>query len=110
MDTFEKYLLRRRTQQHGLGGASHARRVELRPKNDNAPVNGAERLQSLVALLAIIQAWAETRHRDISASDECRSAPFFAGGMVTSLYVAVEREMLFGREAGPIYIESVLPL
>lgn len=96
-DTFEKYLLRRRRQQNGLGRASHARRVELRPKNYNAPVNSAEGLQSLVALLAIIQAWAEARHRDISARDECWGAPFFAGGTVTSLYVAVEREMLFGR-------------
>lgn len=59
-DAFKEYLLWRRTQQHGLGRASQARRVEVRPKNDDATISGAERLQSLVALLAIIQAWTET--------------------------------------------------
>ena len=76
--------------------------MEARPEHGNFIGVIAKGLHALVALLAVVQAGAESIYQDIGALDEARRRPLTSGEVIPGLDVAVDAKVQSETEVGPV--------
>lgn len=73
------------------GAVLHSARVHGRAEEvDAAVIGGAEGLEALVALLAVVEAWGEAVDREVGGDDEFGGSPDAGVDAVVGLDVAVD--------------------